>query len=92
VRQPQDAEKQVGKGVEVLLAEVADGAEVGAVVADNGQEGQVAFAGAGDLAAGVDADRVGVDQQAHQQGGIKGRLAAGFHLVGGVEGVQVEPG
>ena len=33
----------------VDLAEVADGAEVGAVVADDGQEGQIAFAGRGDL-------------------------------------------
>jgi hypothetical protein len=66
--------------------------KVGAVVADDGQEGEVALAGLGDLAAGVDADAVGVQEQADEQGGIVGRLAAGLALIGSVEGVEVELG
>ena len=90
--QAQHLEEQAGEGLQVALTEVADGAEVGAVVAGDGQEGQVALAGGGDLAAGVDADAVGVDQQAGQQSRVEGGLAAGLHLVGGVEGLQVESG
>src|SRR5208282_1750876 len=41
---------------------------------------------------GVDAHRVGVEQEADQQSGVKRRLTAGFDLVGGVEGVEVELG
>ncbi len=84
--------EQRGQEFQVLLAEIADGAEVGAVVADDGQEGEVAFAGLGDLAAGVDADAVGVKQQANEHGGIEGRLAACLQFVGFVEGVQVQLG
>src|SRR5262249_2595313 len=49
--QAQHLRKEVGEGFAVELAEVADGAEIGAVVADKGQKGEVAFAGARDRAA-----------------------------------------
>jgi Phosphoinositide phospholipase C, Ca2+-dependent len=71
-------------GAAVNLAEIADGAEIGWRVADDRWEGQVAFARRSDLAAGGDAHRIGVDQQRHHHGDIKGRLAtqlAGIMLV-----------
>jgi hypothetical protein len=92
VGQAQHLEKQVREAFEVPLAEVADGAEIGAIVADDDQEGQVALAGGRDLPAGVDADGVGVEPEANEQGGVEGGLAAGLDLVGGVEGVKVELG
>ena len=85
-------DEDVGEGVEVDLAESADGAEVGPVVADDGQEGEVAFAGQGDLAAGEDADAVGVEQQTGHHGGIEGRGAAGLVLVEGIDPGEVEVG
>ena len=42
------------------VAEVADGAEVGSLVADDGQEGEIALTG-GDPAIGEDADAVAID-------------------------------
>ncbi len=89
-RQLQHLHEQRTQKMQVFLAEVADGAEVGAVVADDGQEGEVAFAGLGDLAAGIDADAIGVEQQTNEHRGVEGRLAARLHFVGGVEGVQIE--
>ena len=92
LRQAEHLHEHIGEGVEVVLAEEADGAEVGAVGADDGQEGEVALAGQGDLSAGEDADAVGVQEQAGHQGGVEGRGAAGLVLVAGVELGEVEPG
>ena len=89
---PQHLDEQIGEALPVDLAEVADGAEVGPVVADDGQEGEIAFAGSGDLAAGEDADAIAIEQQGGHHGDIEGRGAAGLPLVVGVEGVQVELG
>jgi len=51
--QAEHLHKHIGEGVEVVLAEQADGAEVGAVSPDDGQERQVALTGLGDLSARV---------------------------------------
>jgi len=90
--QAQHLGEQVGEDFQMALAEVADGAEVGAVVADDGQEGQVALASGGDLATGIDTDAVGIKQQADQQARVERGLPARLHLVGGVEGIEVELG
>ena len=72
------------------LAKIADGAEVGPIVADDGSKGQIALAGGGDLAAGADAHGVGVDQQRHHHGDVEGGLAAQFLGVILMEGGEVE--
>ena len=77
---------------QVDLAEIADGAEVGPIGADDGAEGQVAFTGGGDLAAGADAHGIGIDQQGDHHGHVEGRLAAQFLGVILVEGSEVELG
>src|SRR6202050_1863687 len=84
--------EQLGQKLQVPLAEIADRAEIGAIIADDGQEGEIPLAGLGDLAAGIDTDAVGVEQQTDEHGGFEGWLAARLHFVGGVEGVQVELG
>ncbi len=76
----------------MLLAEVADGAEVGAVIADDGEEGEVAFAGEGNLAAGEDADAIGVSEEGDHLGGVERRSTASFDLVGSIKGGEVQPG
>src|SRR6266566_4376607 len=72
------------------LPEVTDGAKVGTVDADDGQEGQVAFAGQSDLAAGIDADAVGIEEQANHHGGVEGWSATGLIFVVGVELAEVQ--
>ena len=74
------------------LAKVADGAEVGWIVADDGSEGQIPFTRGGDLAAGADSDAVGVDQERDHHGDIEGGLAAEFVGVMAVEGREIELG
>ena len=64
----------------------------GRSVADDGQERQVAFAGPGDLAAGEDADAVGVEEQTDHHGGIERRGAAGLVLVDGMDRGEIELG
>ena len=74
------------------LPEVTDGAEVGTFRADDGQKSEVALAGEGDLAAGEDADGVGVEEKGGHHTWVVGRGAALLHLIGGVETRQVELG
>src|ERR1700682_4641948 len=64
----------------------------GQVGADDGQERQVAFTSLSDLAAGKDADAVGVEEQADHHGRIERRGAAGFVLVEGMDRGEIEPG
>src|SRR4051812_28206990 len=87
-----DRGEGAGQHPEVFLAEVADGAEVGALRADKGQEGEVAFTGQCDLAAGEDADGVGVEQEGGHHARVVGRGTAFLHFIGGVEARQVEMG
>ena len=74
--QAQHLEEEGPKRRQVDLAKIADGAEVRRIIADNGSESQIAFAGGRDLAAGADAHGVGVDQERHHHGDVEGRLAA----------------
>ena len=91
-RQPEDLDEHVGEGLEVVLAEQADGAEVGAIIPDDGQERQVALTGPGDLSAGEDADAIGIQQQTDHHGRIEGRGAGGLVLVGGMDLGKIELG
>src|SRR5271166_1161356 len=74
------------------LAEEADSTEVGAILPDDGQEGQVALTGPGNLSAGEDADAIGIQQQTDHHDGIEGRGAAGLVLVGGMDPREIERG
>src|SRR5262249_45298771 len=89
-RYREDFQEQVFEPFAVYSAEVTDGAEVGAVVPDDGQEGEIALTGGRDLAAGDDADAGAVDQQGGHHDEIIRWCATGLALVVSVEGVQVE--
>src|SRR5271167_2146002 len=74
------------------LAEEADSTEVGAILPDDGQEGQVALTRPGNLSAGEDADAIGIQEQTDHHDGIEGRGAAGLVLVGGMDPREIERG
>jgi hypothetical protein len=88
--QARHLEEQRPKRRQVDLAKIADRAEVGRIVADDGSEGQIPLAGGGDLAAGAGPDAIGVDQERDHQGHIERRLAAPFLGVMVVEGREIE--
>jgi hypothetical protein len=83
--QLQDLDKHADKGIQVELAEIADRAKVRTILPNNGEEGQIAFAGQGNLAAGENADAVAIEQQTHHLGRVKWRGAPSFILVVAVE-------
>ena len=74
------------------LAEVADGAEVGDVVADDDAAGDVGVAAAHDLARGAGAGGVAIEQQRDHHPGMERRLAPEFALVVGEDGREVDGG
>jgi hypothetical protein len=76
----------------VCLAEVADRAEVGDVVADDDAAGDIDLAASHDLARGAGAGGVAIQQETDHHAGVEGRLAAGLSLVVGKEGCEVEGG
>ena len=59
----------------MAAAELRDGAEVGRIQRHNRHEVDTLDARLGDPARGVDADRIGIEQQRHHHGGVIGRLA-----------------
>ena len=72
------------------LAKIADGAEVRPIVADNGSERQIAFAGGVDFSAGADTHGIGIDQERDHHGDVEGRLATELPGVILVERGEVE--
>ena len=91
-RQPEDLDEHVSEGLKVVLAEQADGAKIGPLLPDDGQERQVALTGLGDLPAGEDADAIAIQQQTDHHGRIEGRGPAGLVLVGGMDLGKIELG
>ena len=87
--QAQHLEEQGPERRQMDLAEIADRAEVGPIVAHNGSKSQIAFAGGRDLPAGADAQGVGIDQEDHHHGHIERRLVAQLLGVIVVEGCEV---
>ena len=77
---------------QVDLAEVADGAEVGDVVADDDAAGDVDVAPPHDLPRGSRAGGVAVQQQCDHHPGMERRLTAKLPLVVGEDGREVESG
>ena len=86
----QDFDKQVGQGLEMDFAEVADRAEVGTLLADDRDEGHVTFASEGNFAAGKDAYRVSVKEQRTHHGHVERRCAAGFSFIVGINRREIE--
>ena len=74
----------------MVFAVVADGAKVGLVIADNGQECEIAFTGHRDLAAGKHADAIRVDQKCGHHLDMKRRLSASVRGIKAVERTQIE--
>src|SRR6266436_7326536 len=74
------------------LTEVADRAEVRTVLAYDGQESQVAFAGQCNLAAGKHPHTVRIQQQADHHRRIERWGTTRFVLVGGIEAASTQPG
>ena len=58
------------------LAEVADGAEIGDVFADDDPKGHVRFTASHQAAGGDSAGSIAVQQERDQHGGVIGRLAS----------------
>ena len=82
--------KRVSRPIQVHLAEVADGAEVGDVVTDDDAAGDVGLAAAHDLARGAGASGIAIQQQGDHHPGMERRLAPQFALVMGEDGGEVE--
>ena len=77
---------------QVDLAEVADGAEVGGVLADDGAAGDVGLAPPHDPPRGPGAGGVAVQEQGDHHPGVERRLAAELAFVMGEDGREVERG
>ena len=88
--QAQHLKEERPKRRQVDLAEIADGAEVRRIIADDGPKSQIALAGSRDLTAGADAHGVGVDQERHHHGNVERRLATQFPGVILVEGHEID--
>src|SRR5438270_370842 len=78
-------DKHVDECFQMQLTEVADRAEVRTVLAHNGHESQVAFAGQRNLAAGKHPHTIRIQQQADHHRRIERWGTARFVLVGGIE-------
>ncbi len=99
-REVQGLGEQVGQGVEVTAAEPGDRAEVRGLVGGQEPERDVVGALALDRPRGADAGGVAVDQQAHHESGVVGRVAPLLGVVGQdrgeveclVDQVRDEPG
>src|SRR5262249_23709442 len=78
--------------LEMDLAEVADGAEVGDVVAHDDAAGDIGQTPAHDLARGPGAGGVAVEQQCHHHPRVERRLAPEVALVMRKDGREVEGG
>lgn len=81
--------EQVGQGIEVTAAEPGDRAEVRGLVGGQKPECHVVGALALDRPGGADTGGVAVNQQAHHQPGVMGRVAA-LLGVGGQDRGEVE--
>src|SRR5205085_5460472 len=75
----------------MLLPEIADRPKVRALGAHDGEEGQIAFAGQGELAARKYPHAVRIQQQADHHRRVKRGRASGFVLIGRIETAQVQP-
>src|SRR6266404_5173795 len=84
--------KYVLQHLQMERAKIADRAKVWTVLPYNGDEGEVALAGQGDLAARKHPHTVGIEQEADHHGWVKRRRATGFLLIGGVEALQAQLG
>src|SRR5215470_17013013 len=91
-RDPQHLHKHIAEGVQMQLTKIADGPEVRALCAHNGDERQVPFAGLGDLSAGKHPHAVGIQQQAHHHGWVKRGGTTTFILIGRIETAQIQLG
>src|SRR5712691_8716920 len=78
------------EGLQRLLAKIADGPDVRAVLADHSHASQMAFTGQRDLAARKHANAVGREQEADHQGGLTWWGISGFRLVGGSEAAYIQ--
>ncbi len=77
---------------QVNLAKVADGAEVGDVLADNDAAGDIDVTSPHDLPRGPRAGGVAVQEQSDHHSGMEWRLAAKLAFVMGENGREVERG
>ena len=84
-RQTHYVYKYVCERLQMLLPEIADRPKVWALGAHDGEEGQIAFAGQGDLAARKDPHAVGIQQQADHHRRVKWGRASGFVLIGRID-------
>ena len=91
-RQPEDLDEHVDEGLEVVLAEQADGAKIGPLIPDDGQERQVALTAWAIFRLEKNADAIAIQQQTDPHGRIEGRGAAGLVLVGGMDLGKIELG
>ena len=85
-------DKERDERLEVVLADITDGATIRARITHNGDEGKIALIGQGDFAAGKHADTVGLDQQAGHHDRRGGRRASGLPLIRGIEAAEIELG
>jgi hypothetical protein len=74
-----------------LLPEIAARPKVRTLRAHDGEEGQMAFAGQGHLAARKHAHAVRIEQQAHHHRRIERRGASRFGFIGGIETLYIQP-
>ena len=82
--------KDVLERLQMQRAEIADRAKVRALLAHNGDEGQIAFASQRDLAARKHPDAIGIEQQAHHHRRIERRGAPRFLFIGGIETAYIQ--
>ena len=78
-------DKDILERLQMQLAEIADGAKIWALLAHNGEEGEVAFAGQSDLAARKHAHAIGIEQQAYHHRRIERGRPPRFLFIGGIE-------
>ena len=88
----EDLDEEGLQPCQVDLAEVADGAEVGDVLADDDAAGDIDVAPPHDLPRGSGAGGVAVQEQCDHHPGVEGRLAAKLALVVGEDRREVEGG
>ena len=84
-RQTHHVHKDVCERLQMLLPEIADRPKVRTLRAHDGEEGQIAFAGQGNLAARKHPHAVGIEQQAHHHCRLEWGGASGFGFIGGIE-------
>ena len=84
-RQAHHLHKHVLERLQMQLAKITDGAKVRTLRPHNGDKGQIAFAGQGNLPARKHPDAVGIKQQADHHRRVVGWGAPGFVLIRRIE-------